>query len=277
MITLVDYNTPTGIAGNYFDGKAIPLFNVYFNNYHVHYLRYLYYMCILNAEGEYPSEVDIEKIIHAFSMPKNSKCKPHIKKILIGEAPPINPVNYFYNPSPASWSAAGRPAVGSTAWAGAIQTALFPGVLFASKVDFLTACAKKGFLLIDLFPYPIVYTSTNSLKYKTALVNAFGSSATAYPYNLFAQLNNIKCCLSNEIAIGFGLKRIGNPILSNMLCVADFTAWLLANGITLIPFGGIDLPRAIPAPVPLTSTFLRVCGRNGLFGPCPILLNIAMI
>ena len=99
MITLHHYNAPLMITGGYFNGRVAPLtpaeFNRFLTTYHLDYLRYLYFLCIMGAEGEYPLDITLEAIEKAFKN-KEKKCIPKIKKILIGEAPPPNYCNYFY-------------------------------------------------------------------------------------------------------------------------------------------------------------------------------------
>jgi hypothetical protein len=277
MITATDYNYPLGIPGGYFNGKAVPTFPDYLIDYHVHFMRYLYYLCIMNAEGEYPIEISIDDILRAFDECKSKKCKdctPRIKKILICEAPPINPLNYFYNPySP--WTIAGRPGRGGTAYAGAIQTALFPGIAFPTKIAFLQECAREGFILLDLFPYAIPYAGRGTIAYQNACISAFGFGAAPYPQNILNTLNFLICSLQKTIAFGFALKSSGEIIITDPGSVANFNAWCLANGITLNPPGPLEQNRIVPPPVAGASDYLRVCGRQGLFGPCPILLNLA--
>lgn len=57
MITNAEYNYPLGIPRGYFNGKAVPSFLDYLRDYHVYFMRYIYYMCIMNAEGNYPYEL----------------------------------------------------------------------------------------------------------------------------------------------------------------------------------------------------------------------------
>lgn len=274
MITVADYNYPLGIPGGYFNGRAIPPFPDYLRDYHIHFMRYIYYLCIMNAEGEYPVEMSLEELHIAFEENKEKKCKPRIKKILIGEAPPPNPLNYFYNPfSP--WGIAGRPGRGGTAFSGAIQTALFPGIAFPTKISFLQACAREGFILLDLFTYAIPYTGRGTIAYQNACISAFGFGAAPYLYNILNTLNFLICCLQKTIAFGFALKSFGEIIIRDAGSVANFNAWCLANGITLNPPGPLEQIRIVPPPVAGASDYLRVCGRQGLFGPCPILLNLA--
>jgi len=275
MITAADYNYPLGIPGGYFNGKIVPPFPNYLRDYHVHFMRYIYYLCIMNAKGEYPDEMSIEEIQSAFEKNKGKNCKPKVKKILICEAPPPTVLNYFYNPfSP--WTVGGKPGKGGTAYAGAIQTALFPGITFPTKIAFLKACAKEGFLLLDLFPYAISYKGKRgTMRYQNACISAFGFGASAYPHNILNTLNYLICCIQKTIAFGFALKSSGEKIINDPVSVANFNAWCLANGITLNPLGPLEQIRLVPPPVPNSSNYLRVCGRKGLFGPCPILLNLA--
>jgi hypothetical protein len=274
MTTNAEYNFPFGIPGGYFNGRAVPLFPDYLLDYHAHFMRYIYYMCIMNAQGNYPNEISIEEILRELEINKGKKCKPKIKKILICEAPPPTIVNYFYNPA-SPWTAAGRPGVGGTAFTGAIQTALFGARVFATKLDFLMECAREGFLLLDLFPYAITYTARAGTIYRNACISAWGAGPVPYPNNILNTLNSLICCIEKRIAIGFALKSFGEVIITDAVSVANFNAWCLANGITLNPPGPLEQFRVIPPPVPNASNYLRVCGRNGLFGPCPVLLNLA--
>jgi len=274
MITNADYNYPLGIPGGYFNGRAVPLFPDYLLDYHVHFMRYIYYMCIMNAQGNYPNELSIEEILREFEINKERKCKLKIKKILICEAPPPTVLNYFYNPA-SQWTAAGRPGVGGTAFTGAIQTALFGTTFFTTKLDFLMECAREGFLLLDLFPYAITYTARVGTRYRNACISALGAGPAPCPHNILNTLNYLIGCIEKRIAFGFALKSFGNVIITDAVSMANFNAWCLANGITLNPPGPLDQIRVAPPPVPNASNYLRVCGRNGLFGPCPVLLNLA--
>lgn len=275
MITAADYNHPLGIPDGYFNGKAVPPYRDYLRDYHIHFMRYIYYMCIMNAEGEYPVEITMAEIQSAFEKNKGKKCRPKIKKILIGEAPPPNPLNYFYNPSPLRWNVAkGKPTKGQ-GWTSAIKNALFPGLVFPDTVSFLKACAREGFLLLDLFPYAITYSSRSSSKYKQACISAWGAGPTPYPHNIINTLNYLVCCIQKNIAIGFALTSFGTIILTDVGAVRAFNAWCLANGITLNPPGPIDQIRLVMPPVPNASNYLRICHRRAMLTPCPILLNQA--
>jgi hypothetical protein len=274
MITNTDYNSPLAIPGGYFNGKTVPTLPDYLRDYHIHFMRYVYYMCIKNAQGNYPNELSIEEINKEFVIPRENKCQPNIKKILICEAPPPNVLNYFYNTA-SPWTASGRPGTGGTAFSGAIHTALFGPRIFATKLDFLKECAQEGFLLLDLFPYAIPYTARTGKKYRDACIRAFGTSAAPYPHNILNTLNYLICCIQKSIALGFALKSFGEVIITDAVSAANFNAWFLANGITLNPSGPLQQVRVVPPPVPNVSDYLRVCGRNGLFGPCPVLLNLA--
>ena len=277
MITNADYNLPLGIPRGYFNGNAVPVFPDFLTVYHVHFMRYIYYMCIMNSEGNYPNELSIEEILKGFELNKGEKCKPRIKKILIGEAPPPNPINYFYNPSPTRWNAATcNPTIGQ-GWTSAVKNSLFPGVAFPDTVSFLKACAREGFLLLDLFPYAFTYTNRNNLSYRRACISAWGAGAVPYPHNIINTLNYLTCCIQKTIAIGFALTSFGRIILTDVGAVGNFNAWCLANAIILNPAGPLDQIRAVAPPVPNASLYLRICHRTYMFIPCPILLNLAGI
>ncbi len=277
MITNADYNFPLGIRGGYFNGKAVPAFPDFLKDYHVHFMRYLYYMCIMNAEGNYPNELSIEDIQNGFEKNKEKECKPKIKKILIGEAPPTNPINYFYNPSPLRWNVkTGNPTTGQS-WTSTIKNALFPGKTFPDTVSFLEACAREGFLLLDLFPYAIRYSSRNTLGYSDACISAWGGGLSPYPHNIIGTLNYLNCCIQKTISIGFALTSFGTIIVTDFGAVGNFDAWCLANLIALNPPGPLDQIRAVAPPVPNASKYLRICHRRPMLSPCPILLNLAGI
>ena len=275
MITATDYNYPLRIPRGYFNGKAVPPFPYYLSDYHVHFMRYIYYLCIMNAEGEYPIEMTIEQIQDAFERNKEKKCRPIIKKILIGEAPPPNPLNYFYNPSPLRWNAAtGNPSRGQS-WTSAIKNSLFPGVAFPDTVSFLVACAREGFLLLDLFPYAITYSGRNNANYMQACISAWGAGPVPYPHNIINTLNYLVCCIQKNISIGFALTSFGRVLLTDVGAVGSFNAWCMANRITLNTPGPLDQLRLVVPPVPNASDYLRICHRRPMLSPCPILLNLA--
>jgi len=280
MITAADYNYPLGIPGGYFNGRAVPPFPDYLIDYHIHFMQYIYYLCIKNAEGDYPNELSIEEILREFEKNKEKKCKPRIRKILIGEAPPPNPLNYFYNTSPLRWNAAtGNPSSGQS-WSSNIKNTLFPGVAFPDTVSFLVACAREGFLLLDLFPYAIKYKNRGKVSrpnavFSQACLSAWGTGIGPYPHNLIATLNYLICCIQKNITIGFSLSVFGSIVVTDIGAVGVFNAWSLANGITLSPPGPIDQIRVVPPPVSNASNFLRICHRRPMLSPCPILLNVA--
>jgi hypothetical protein len=276
MITNAGYNFPLGIPGGYFNGKAVPPYPDYLRDYHVHFMRYIYYMCIMNAEGNYPNELSIEDILNGIELNKGKKCKPRIKKILIGEAPPPNPLNYFYNPSPLRWNATtSNPSLGQS-WTSTIKNTLFPGILFPNTVSFLEACAREGFLLLDLFPYNLNYNGTRtSGAYKIACISAFGFGAAPYLHNILNTLDDLICCIQKRIAFGFALKSFGEVIITDTTSVSNFNLWCTTNGIILNPIGPLDQIRVVPPPVRNASDYLRVCGRRYLLSPCKVLLNLA--
>jgi hypothetical protein len=274
-MNLAEYNYPIGIAGGFFNG-LVPLATpaAFPTNYEIDFMRYIYYMCVLEAEGDYPIEVSYEVIISALRKKENN-CKPRIKKILIGEAPPPTYLNYFYNSDPLRWNPrTGNPTKGQ-AWTSAIKTALFPGVTFPDTISFLKACAKCGFILLDLFPYNISYSGKRGRRsYSEACISAFGGIAP-YPNNIINSLTALKCCLNKEIAIAFAMKSFGEIILNDPGCVANFNIWLNTNGMNLNPPGPIELNRLLPNLY--DSSFLRVCGRRYLLAPCSRLLVSAGI
>ena len=267
--TNANYDFP--IVTGTFLGKTIPTFADYTADYHIHYLRYLYFMCCMNAEGLYPFEISIEQMLDGW---KKNKHKPKINKILIGEAPPPVAINYFYNPT-SPWSRTGNPGKGGN-YTRSIKNALFPGMAFPTKIDFLIACARNGFLLLDLFPYAMPYTGgiRTTRRYANACISAFGGTAV-YPIHIIANLNSLKDCIKSDLSIAFAQISFGKIILSDPTCVANFNTWLLTNGKSLNPAGPIGIIR--PITTPNISSYLRVCGKRGSFVPIPYLLNAAGI
>lgn len=269
MLTIAEYNAPLAIVGGYFNGRVVSPYPDYLANYELHYLRYLYFMCVMECHGVYPMDWALDQLIEGFEQARINKiCKPMIRNILIGEAPSRDPLLYFYNP--------GGPI--HPAWSGAISAALFPGVVFPTKVDFLIACASSGFLLMDLFPYAIRYVNTKTRRYSIAVESAFGfvpagAPFAPYPNSISDRLNDLLCCLNDELSIAFGLIRFGNPLLSNFGVAASFDAWLLGYHKVLRPVGGVSIHRH--PHLPGASIFLRVCGLQGPFGPNSNLLNAA--
>ena len=276
-MTKTDYDFPLSPTGE-FSGIPVPPFADYYANYHIDFLRYLYYMCIMNADGEYPIDISAKQIEEAFNNRDNSKkCKPRISKILIGEAPSVSVGKYFYNAFPIiPWNATkGLPKGSGFTWIVEIKKALFPTTHHANKIEFLKACAKRGFLLIDLFPYAIDYDNIKKRKktYKDACKSSFNGP---YPINVIDTLENIKCCIKDEFSIGFGLIRFGDPILGDITSCSNFNNWLSINGKTLIPAGNIQALRP-HIHGRRASKYIRVCGKAGAFGPVCVLLNDAGI
>ncbi len=272
ILTNANYDYPLVLAGSFFNGLVPPppsgpwLYPNYMATYHIHYLRYLYYMCYMGATGPYPVDIELDELLKKLHE-KNHNCSKRIKKILIGEAPNI-PTTYFYNPA--------TPIVGTSiaAWYTPIATALFPGVVFANRTEFLMACAREGFLLMDLFPYDgPVYPARKIASQKIAYKSAFCGLPLAYPYNIISRLNSILCCLEDKFALAFGLIRFGDVILNDAASVAALDAWLLANGKSLLPPGPTDMLR-LP-PVAGASDFLRVVGKSNKRGPDATLLIAA--
>lgn len=269
------------VKNGFFNGRVPLATTANFDiRYHLDFMRYLYYMCIMHAEGKYPNELSLEVIEKAFNN-KQRKCIPIINKILICETPPTNYANYFYNSGSGAWNTkTGKPSRGQ-GYTSAIKNALFPYTCFPDKVSFLKACANNGFLLLDLFPYAIKISGTerNTKAYKTACYCAFGAAigtTKKYPINIIDTLDKIKCYIDVDIAVGFGLFQFGNIILSDRNCVKDFSAWLTTNRKRLNPVGAIDVAKKTPKTG--ESTFLRVCGKNnGSQAPVASLLQSAGI
>lgn len=280
MITVSDYNGPLGIPGGYFNSRSVPSFPDYLKEYHVHFMRYLYYLCLMNAEGEYPSEIPIDKIYDGFNNAKEIGKKRNIRKILIGEAPPPNSINYFYNPSHLRWNpVTGNPTSGQ-GWTSVIKNALFPGMVFPNTVSFLKECAKEGFLILDLFPYPISYSSRGSISrpnriYSQACISAWGAGNVPYSHNMISKLNYLTTCIQNNIVFGFSLSVFGSIVLKDSGTLGVFDGWCLSNGITLNPFGPIQQVRVFPSQVQNASNLLRICHRRPMLTPCSVLMNEA--
>lgn len=275
MLTNADYNFPCEFRSGYFYNKNVIPFTEYLDNYHVHFMRYLYFMCIMNAEGEYPNNLNVEEINNAFQENEARKQSPSIKKILVCEAPPPIINNYFYNASDLRWNTtSGNPTIGQN-WTSTIKNTLFPGVFFTDTVSFLKACANEGFLILDLFPYPIKYNNRKSIIYKEACINAFGFGNAPYRHNIISTLSYLNPYISNTISFGFALTSFGRIILSDNNSVNSFNHWCYLNNVNLTPEGSISIPRIVQAPVLNASEYLRICHRRPMLGPCSILLNLA--
>lgn len=258
IINKSDYENP--LKNGKFLNKEVPNFKTFEKNYHIHFLRYLYYICVMCAEGDYPENITLDEIKKGFAS-KKGKCKPKINKILIGEAPPDNHANYFYN-TQIPW-VNGNPKGIQFCWTKAIKDALFPNTTFITKIDFLVACAKKEFILIDLFPYPISgKVNGRSSSYKKSIIIAIKKIL-----NYFDKIS----CLQSEIAIAFGLKRYGEIILDDTATVITIKNWLHRNHKTLTPPTVIEESRLCCCPL-LHSKYLRVCGARGYYHPLSCLL-----
>jgi len=245
-----------------FLNQKVPVFADYEKDYQTSFLRYLYYICIMDAKGDYPTEVSKEEIENTFANIKG-KCKPKINKILIGEALPPNFGNYFYNTN-IPWKN-GMPDGSGRTWVREVKKALFHNVCFSTQTEFLTACAKNGFLLIDLFPYAISYSGKRKTKsYQLAAMSAMNQ--------ILIFLDSMNCCLHDEIAIAFGMKSFGDILLTDAPSVANISTWLLSKGKTLTPPILIDKPR-VTFCYTNSSKFLRVCGVKGSYGPVSDLLK----
>jgi hypothetical protein len=274
---LNDYNWPLALPNGYFYGRPVPGYHEYLFEYHVHYMRYIFFMCVMNADGEYPMELGIDDLRNGLRSSQGNSCFPRIKKILIGEAPPPNPLNYFYNSSPARWNAiTGNPSHGQS-WTSTIKNALFPGVGFPDTSSFLSACAKKGFLLLDLFPYAIRYSGRNTISYNTACTQAWGGGGLPYPHNIIGSLNDLLCCIEETISIGFALTRMGSNIVTDHHSVLAFRNWCVAHGRNLNPPLHLDQLRPLAPHVPNAADYLRICHRRPMLTPCARLLNLAGI
>ncbi len=241
--------------------QKVPPFKSFEDTYHLQFLRYLYYICIMGAEGKYPIDVSLEEIIQAFAG-KKGKCKPKISKILIGEAPPPKFGNYFYNAT-IPWKS-GIPDGPDFCWTKAVKDALYPSTPFTSQIEFLAACAQKGFLLVDLIPYAISYKGKRKTKkYKYAVDYGMVQIITFF--------DAINCCLHDEIAIAFGLKSFGEIILDDATRVMGVNTWLKRIHKTLTPPFVIEEPRLCCCPL-FQSKYLRVCGAKGYYHPLSCLL-----
>lgn len=276
ILTASDYNTPRTISGSLFGGPSVPSYSDYLGNYYVHFLRYLYYMCAMGGDKEYPDRLSVEELVAKLTTLEN--CRPTIRKVLIGEAPPANATNYFYNPDPSSWNVKkGAPAKGGS-WARQIQTALFGAKShFPSKQEFLQACAKEGFLLLDLFPYAISFSSSiaKTKKYYGAVNDAFGFGGySGYPSSIKATLDSIECCIDSSMIIGFSLIRFGNRILDDKGITTSFLTWFTSKGRSFPgSISSIDQLR-IP-PVKGASIYVNVFGKQGPAFPLASLMKSA--
>lgn len=252
------YNVPPP----YFNGKNLPSYNVYRNTFEKDFLRYLYYQTVMGSSGDYPlGEFDSSKL---FQLGSTYQTTPRISKILVGEAPPKNYSKYFYNPK-GIWP-------NGSPWKSEVSKVLFGNKVFFSKLDFLIACSQSGFLLVDLFPYAIKYTSRTSKKYENACISAFLGNS---PYNIMYTLNLLTPLLSKNLVFGFGLTGLGNSVLNDHACNVTFTNWASKNNVTLYAGGTLNFCRTDMQSG--YSQYLRICHRRlkNNFGPYAPLLKKA--
>jgi hypothetical protein len=272
-LTSANYNFPLGEPdeGAYLTGVCGVLQIVdpadwgnFERDYYAPFLRYLYFICLQNAEGEYPENLGAKEICEKLTnFFKNKKCTSQsIKSILIAESPSLAPVNYFYNLVGApGWDAAGT-------FCGEIRLAL--GIAAGiTKTKFLVECAKCGFIVLDLFPFVTmaIPAGRQPNAYQTAVKRAWGfcPSVVPYPMNIRELLDFIFCCLNKNLSVGFSLPRFGNVILNDLGTCTEFNNWLTVNAIVLNPAGAVEILR-VPAVVG-RSKFLRICWQNGYFAP----------
>lgn len=263
-VTQAEYDFPKSIPNSYFHGRAskvaIPTFQDWQKNHHIHFLRYLWYLLDQNFNNVYPSgnqsgisyedlqkEIDdLEKKIEG-QLSSSNGIRP-IKKILIGEAPPPGN-NYFYDNTTLTGPWINAP------WKACYHSLGKPN----QKSNYLIKMAQAGFLLLDLFPYAISFTNRDTIKYETSCISAFRNGPSFYPINIMATL----CKLQNQInltsSIAFGMKKFGEAILNNKSgCVLNFNRCTSKNGFGLHPAGPIDCLRT-PPPNPLAiSNYLRI-------------------
>ncbi len=306
MINVTDkeYDYPKTISGSYFHGQAskvtIPTFKEWQRNHHIHFLRYLWYLLDQNFDNDYPSidisDEDLQKKIDDLEekikkqLSSSNEIRP-IKKILIGEAPPLLPHppakgNYFYHTG--SWPQKPGP------WINAPKKCMFLNKTYTSKDLFLQNCAKKGFLLLDLFPYAIKFTSSlrNGPDYKVACKEAFNNPNGNYPLNILSTLNQLKNHIHKDFTIVFGMNSFGETILNDKIgCVTSFISYgfnlqnprnaslisfnnyMNSNHLNLKNLGVIDFFR-LPKHNLANSNFLHVVSDNSN-NPNATLLKVA--
>ncbi len=243
-------------------------FNTYDTHCYSFFLKYLLLLCVEGIDSyKDVDELSYENCIELFN---NRKCKRKISKILICEAPPPSFTNYFYNPK-SSWnSTSGKPGKGQ-AYTTAVFNALFPGWAFSSKVEFLEECAKSGFLLLDLFPLPVNFSTLRRKKgFNSLCISQFMVKVLAF-------LGDKQCCIDLDSPLGFafGLKSSGEAILRDASAVAAFNTWQAGAGIILNP--PIPIGALRPYAHPDESVYHRVCARRFVLFPISALLRTSGI
>ncbi len=155
--------------------------------------------------------------------------KPCIKYILIAEACPVGGANYFYDITQITYQGYLNAAYNATyGFAGPIT----PWVILTQpihKVNSLLDLAKRGVLLLDLFPFAI--------KYSTAIrcsLNRIGTTQNFWNVRNPGSLENRVNTFTNLLCYDWDLCMIGPPIIS---------LYVLNNYIALIlmPGGGHSL------------------------------------
>ena len=158
-----------------------------------------------------------------------------IKYILIGEAPPNNGINYFYDTT----------AITGQSYLFEIFNAEYggkgPGFVLTSpltsalKIDALIDLANRGVLLLDLFPFATDYTLRGITRNNLVIIGITSSfwCSNVNPYNLIDRILNLyntnnKIFVQDlEVQIGF----IAPPTISH------FIAANINSGLLPIPAG----------------------------------------
>ncbi|MCZ2475932.1 hypothetical protein G9H61_10765 [Aquirufa ecclesiirivi] len=263
FISQQSYNSQ--LVNGTFLGKLVGTssYNDFLNNYHLPFWRYIYYSCQLGSSGPYPNPAiisDQDIINWVMNGIYNLNVFAPFNKILIGEAP-NNPNTYFYK-STGSYNSIG--------WSGDIKNALLPNQVFNTREDFLVACSKSGFLLIDIFPYDIKYNKVNGRN------KAFRSH-----WNLLLhRLTGLSKFISPTFALAFGLIRIGKIVIEDKQINQNHSLqnWINNNHKSLISINSSNsLDSLRPNQTKGESRYIRVCGRTNQYGPSTNHLNLAGI
>lgn len=219
------------------------------------YLEYLLnemlfqdYLDIFRGENTRGDRGEPEDFVYPYEhpFPVTSMEKPCIKYIMVGEAAPMGATTYFYNVTHLDFSR----------WYDSPIAAFdCPNgrANIADKTSGLLCLAKKGYLLIDLFPFRIAYNPDlrNTL-------NANGVSQFFFDNHLLliieSIINDEKICKEKPMTMAFS----GPPIIHHFLVHNNHIDGILGGSINCFcypnvigAFPGVHPPANLPHPNPI--------------------------
>ena len=225
----------------------------------------------------YPSQ-NIQSPHPFFNENKNPTTK--IKYILIGEAPPNGGINYFYDTTAITGQAYLLEIFNAEYGGAGPGFTLTSPLTSALKINALIDLAKRGVLLLDLFPFATDYT-LRGITRNNLVINGVASSfwcSNANPYNLIDRIldlyNTNNEIFVKDLEVQLGL--IAPPTISHFIAAninsglfpipAGSTMHVDHNlfGVPSIRYGGNNFFYVWPASTLLNAIFpkpttLRLC------------------